>query len=189
MTPIESLLGFARRADRLESLPRTGWLFGGVVAPESVSSHIYQTSLIALWLAEELQADVERVLRIALLHDVGEAILTDLPRPTKEFVGRETMIKAERSAVEHVLVGMPTTWGDAYEEYENAATLEARIVKAADRIQMLVKASIYDAQNRGDVGRFFEIPDHDFGIPIVGEILLEIREMRARGAWAARDLD
>ena len=80
-------------------------------------------------------------------------------------------------------------WLGAYDAYRAADLLEARIVKAADRIQMLAKAATYENQRRGDVARFFEGDDPDFGIPIVGEILVRLRERRALGEWFDADFD
>ncbi len=183
------LLKFAKRADRLDSLPRTGWLFGGVVQPESVAAHVYQTTLIALAIADEVGADAEQVMRVALLHDIGEALITDLPRPTKDFVGRSEMKAAEQKAAAHVLHGLPEQWLDCVQAYDASDSLESRIVKAADRIQMMIKACIYEAQGRGDVARFFDIPDESYGIPFAAELLAELRAMRDAGEWTMADLD
>jgi putative hydrolase of HD superfamily len=77
-------------ANDLKRLPRTGWLLAGIRQPESVADHAYATTLLAMLLADAINADyaiagleepldVARVLRIALLHDLAESQLTDLP--------------------------------------------------------------------------------------------------------------
>lgn len=187
----DKLLRLITRADRLESLPRTGWLVGGVVQPESIAAHIYGVAITALWIADTIDepVDTERVLRIALLHDLGEAITTDLPRPVKQLLGREDVNEAERAAFATIADDAGVPWLDAYEAYTDAEELEARIVKAADRIQMLAKAATYEKQRRGDVSRFFASPDPDFGIPLVADILQQLRIRRDSGTWFDADLD
>lgn len=189
----DELLRFFSRAERLERLPRTGWLVAGVQHPESVAAHGYEVALVALWLADNVDAeiDAEKVLRIALLHDIGEALLTDLPRPVKDFVGEEDVADAEARAREVVLGDVGPGWSEDAESYREQRTAEARIVKAADRIQMLAKSLVYDSQHRGDVERFWEgIEDAgDYGFPLVGRIFDRLEEHWNSGEWYANDLD
>ena len=189
----DELLRFLSRADRLERLPRTGWLVAGVQRPESVAAHGYEVALVALWLADNVAADLdkERVLRIALVHDLGEALLTDLPRPVKELVGRRQVEEAEAEATDQILGPLGEGWAEMAEAYRRAETDEARLVKAADRIQMLVKAMSYHSQSRGDVDRFFEGSGDvdDYGFPLVGRVLERLRERWEAEEWFANDLD
>lgn len=186
---MEVALRFIRRVQRLEALPRTGWLVSGVVAPESVAAHSYEVALIAMWIADEVgEADVERVLRIALLHDVGEALTTDIPTPVKRLIGVEVVHDAERRAAATVLEGRPS-WVQHVEEYEARLSLEARIVKAADVIQMLARALTYDRARRGDVERFFRPARDDYGIPFVRVVLDELYAIYREQRWALSDFD
>jgi putative hydrolase of HD superfamily len=187
----DKLLRLMTRADRLESLPRTGWLVGGVVQPESIAAHLYGVAVGALWIADtiEEQVDVERLLRIALLHDLGEALTSDLPRPVKRLIGKASVDAAEEAAFATIADDAGVPWLGAWDDYQAADSLEARIVKAADRIQMLVKAAIYEKQGRGDVARFFEGRDPSFGIPVVDEVFERLRERRNNGEWFDADFD
>jgi putative hydrolases of HD superfamily len=182
----DKLLRLIARSGRLESLPRTGWMVCGVQGPESIAAHIWETTLIAMWLADHIDepVDTEKVLRIALLHDIGEAMLTDLPWPVKRFIGAEAVAQGEARAVGEVLADAPDDWRAAYGAYDEAHSLEARLVKGADRIQMLAKALQYRSQGRGDVQRFFaeERNFDDFGIELVGAVL-----DRLRAHWDADD--
>lgn len=189
--PADELLELLSRIGRLEDFPRTGWLTGGVQNPESVSAHLYEVAVVTLWLADRVEPDVdtERALRIALLHDVGEAMLTDLPRPVKHFIGDGAVDEAEAAAAETVLGDLGDGWLDAVESYEALDSPEARIVKAADRIQMLAKSLQYDSQDRGDVDRFWEVEENfrDFGFPLVAEIMERLRDHFETGDWYPND--
>ena len=191
--PIDALIRLINRAERLEALPRTGWLISGVSSPESVAAHTYMVTLIALWIADTLGDDCcsETVMRMALIHDIGEAIMTDLPGPVKYFVGKDVLDEAEHKAAHKILDGAPESWGAIYDRYEARDTLEARVVKAADHIQMMAKTLQYAAQGRGDTERFWRNPRNmnDFGIPIVREILDRLKQHREDGAWFSSSFD
>lgn len=176
------LLRMLSRMERLESLPRTGWVVSGVHPPESIASHVYMVTLTALWIADTLNepVDTERLLRLALLHDSSEALLTDLAWPVKRLIDPDVLHAAEEKVARTLFEHAPTPdWGDVLPEYNAAQTLEARIVKASDRIQMLAKALQYESQHRGDTRRFWENPRNfdDFDIPLVRAILDLLRAM------------
>ena len=178
--------------ERLEALPRTGWLVSGVDRPESIAAHCYMVALTALYLADQIDqpVDTERLLRIALLHDAGEAILTDLPAPVKRFIELDAIHDAERRAAALIFEHAPPSWLEAVHAYHEADSIEARLVKAADRIQMLAKALQYETQRRGDVRRFFEATSReDFGFPLVAAIFERLDAMRREGSWWEAGLD
>jgi putative hydrolase of HD superfamily len=129
---------------RLKRLDRTGWVLRGFAnGTESVAAHSFGVSVTAMLLADELLAqgvavEVEKLLRIALLHDWAEARVGDMPRTATLYFGAETRKNAETAAL-HDLVDNEL-YTDLYHEYEERNTLEARLVKAADVIDLLVQA-------------------------------------------------
>ena len=192
-SPARNLLRFLSRAERLEAFPRTGWQVCGVQHPESVAAHSFNMTLVALWICDHVDEEVntEEVLRIALLHDLPEAMLTDLPRPVKRLLGYQACKDAEEAAAARIFEHHPPSWFQAFQHYQQALSLEARIVKAADRIQMLAKALQYRSEQRGRTERFF---DHhqdwdDFGIPLVAEIYSELLRHFQGEPWFAPDFE
>ncbi|MBN9167043.1 MAG: hypothetical protein BGO98_20880 [Myxococcales bacterium 68-20] len=143
--------------DRLAALPRTGWLLRGVVDPESIAEHSFGVCLVATLLIDDLRArgmtvDGERVLRMALVHDAAEAFTGDIPMPAKTEKLDAALEEAEGTLLANVLSPEQLAlWAEA----EAGKTLEARIVKAADKVQMLVKALIYEKQRRGRLDEFW----------------------------------
>src|SRR4051812_17288575 len=89
---------------RLKGLERTGWMLRGIPSgAESVASHSYGVAVAAMLLADEITArgvelNVERVLRVALLHDWAEARVGDMPRTATSYFGAEARKRAERAA-------------------------------------------------------------------------------------------
>ncbi|MBA2661210.1 MAG: HD family hydrolase [Bradymonadaceae bacterium] len=187
------LLRLVSRAERLEALPRTGWIVCGVQNPESVAAHSYMVAIIAMWIADQLAEPIDMafLLRIALLHDIGEAVLTDLPWPVKRFVGSEVLAEAEQRAVDLVLEDSPASWRQAFGAYVERGSIEARIVKAADQIQMLAKACQYASQHRGDTERFWHVARNfdDHGIALVASVFEELSRHHKDGSWFLANFD
>lgn len=167
--------------DRLASLPRTGWLLRGVTDPESIAEHSYGVAVVAAMLVDDLRArgttvDGEKVLRMALVHDAAEVFTGDIPMPAKTDA-----FKAALSAQEDALLQKILTPADhaLWHESESGVSLEARIVKAADKVQMLVKALTYEQQRRGHLDEFFGPPNQrhmDLDLP--REVFAEVLRRR-----------
>ena len=151
---------------RLKALERTGWMLRGIAqGAESVAAHSYGVAVAAMLLADELRArgvsvDVERVLRIALLHDWAEARVGDLPRTASEYFGAEARKRAERAAfgdlVRDAGKAAAAEYNELHEEYEERTSLEARLVKAADVVDLLVQTLAFERAGVRGLDEFWE---------------------------------
>jgi 5'-deoxynucleotidase YfbR-like HD superfamily hydrolase len=107
-------IGILDAVNDLKRLPRTGWLLAGIAVPESIADHSYATAVAALVLACEINrdpsaqglesaVDVEVVLRTALLHDLPESLITDLPHRATRMFTQATKHNAEEAALRMIL--------------------------------------------------------------------------------------
>jgi putative hydrolase of HD superfamily len=158
---------------RLKRLERTGWTLRGLApGAESVAAHSYGVALAAMMLADELivrgeSVDVERVLRMALMHDWAEARVGDMPRTAIEYFGAEARTRAERAAFDAIVRGLgqriEAGYSELHEDYEHRASLEARLVKAADIIDLLVQALAFERAGVRGLDEFWEgVAERDF---------------------------
>ena len=183
-TAAQALLDTLLGLDPLADLPRTGWLMRGVRPCESIADHSYFVAVTVMLLTDALRArgvavDGEQALRMALVHDAPEAKTGDVPMPQKtpEVDAALEALEA-RLAAELLPAEARASWAQA----EAGETLEARLVKCADKIQMLAKALVYERQGRGELAEFWqhELTFADRGVPLVREIFDELRRRRAQ---------
>ena len=151
---------------RLKNLDRTGWTLRGLPAgTECVAAHSFGVSVAAMMLADELAAhgtkvDVERLLRMALLHDWSEARLGDMPRTATDYFGSDNRKRAELSAFGDIVSGFDageTLYRELFDDYELRASLEARLVKAADVIDLLVQVLALERAGVRGLDEFWDV--------------------------------
>lgn len=162
------LARFLRAVGRLKFTPRTGWRDRGIppIEVESVADHTFRTALIAWLLAfEDPSLDQNRVLLLALVHDLAESLTGDFPPyessdipagdPAAFFNRRqlpsqrqaERKRAAEADAMAQLVAMLPplaaASLRDAWREIEARATPEARFVKGADRLEAYLQSREY----------------------------------------------
>jgi putative hydrolase of HD superfamily len=155
---------------RLKAVPRLGWLLRGVRDVESVAAHSFGVAFTAMLIGDlargrGMAVDLERVLRMALLHDLTEARIGDLPSTIKPYFDRAALQRAEERAAGEMLQPLGWLGGEWYAlwlEYEERRTLEARLVKAADKLDLLLQACEYEKGGARDLGEFWIGAEEEF---------------------------
>lgn len=129
------------------------------------------------------EADPARLFRICILHDLGEAIGGDIPAPEQAARGGKSA--AERADLVQFLAPLPAELRAEFlalwDEYEAAATPEARLAKALDKFETIIQ------HNQGANPPGF---DYDFNLgygrqysehhPLLAEIRAELDRDTAR---------
>ena len=149
-----SLINFLSTVITLKRIPRSGWITHGVslLDVESVADHTFATCAISLLLTDleqrrGLRVNAERVLRIATLHDLAEALTFDISKSYLTYLGergRAMKNEIETSAWKYLArsigsVSLSNGYTRLQRQYVNNVTVEARIVHAADSIDILLQ--------------------------------------------------
>lgn len=168
MTEAE-LIAFGLELTTLKRVPRSGWLLRGVPHVESVAEHAYATATLALALCDVLNAsgelaaplDAGRVLTIALLHDLAEARLTDLPGPARRLIPEDVKSRAEATAMASILAPLPSAERllAAWREFEDDSTPEGHLVRDADKLEMMVQCTRYERSGVRGLDEFWAAVD------------------------------
>ena len=133
----EELLRFLQLAERLKSVPRHCYTAEG--ERESVAAHAWRVALLALLLEKEQpDIDMRRVIELALVHDLGEAVTGDIP----SFLKTERDESVESDALSQIVSLLPAPEGERlrslFQEWEAGSTREARFCRALDKLEAVI---------------------------------------------------
>jgi putative hydrolases of HD superfamily len=166
---------------RLKRLDRTGWTLRGLPnGTESVASHSFGVSVTAMLLVDKLIAqgivvNVEKVLRIALLHDWAEVRVGDMPRTATMYFGSEARKQAETAAFSDIVSELDEgLYASLYNDYERRESFEARLVKAADVLDLLVQVLALERAGARGLNEFWEVAEKpEFNLDGVAEQIVQ----------------
>ena len=164
---VTAVLNTLLHGNQLKRTARTGWVQRGVPHAENVAAHSFGVVFVALVLAQvceeslEETLDLGRLLAIAALHDLPEALTTDIPTPAWRHLPPGIKTEAERGAMQEILgeIAFGPTFLELWEELHANQTPEARLVHDADKLEMYLQAMVYEKQtgNR-QLAEFWERP-------------------------------
>ena len=178
----EAILNFIEEIGILKSLPRTGWLVHGIKNGESIADHCYRMTLLSMILADTLitqgiKLDTEKVMRLALLHEIAEARIGDIPFTVLTYIPQEIKGLGEKKAVTSMLeqFGSIGRWyQELWTEFEQNETIEAKLVRAADKLELMIQVLEYEKLGYQSLDQFWENDwnQQGFGVnPLVQEIM------------------
>jgi putative hydrolase of HD superfamily len=176
-----SLLDLFLEAQTLDRVPRSGYVLRGVAEPESVTEHTWHVLFLVWVLGAGIEGmDVARAVEIALVHDLAELRIGDLPRTSSHYFPEGAKRTAEAAAMADVLAPLAERALPLYEDYQQGRTPEARLVKACDKLQLMLKVAVYERWGTGALAEFWDNPDNfpDGGFPAVKELFEELRARR-----------
>lgn len=164
------ILDFIIEIGELKRLKRRGWVLSEVKRPESVAQHTFQMTMIAWAIGKLKGLDTDRVVKIALAHDLCEVyagdqtpydpILTDSAKTNKKLVSKpprlpylqkmEWLIKRkdeEWKALVKLTSRLTKSWQEEivglWIDFEEGLTKEGRFVYQVDKLVNLLQAIEY----------------------------------------------
>jgi putative hydrolases of HD superfamily len=156
----------------LKELVRSGWLREGISQPESVADHSFRTALLALALGPELGVNVEKLVKMLLVHDLGESDPRVGDITPFDGISLEEKHRLESTAMEHLCSNLPNgvemlaLWRD----YEAGQSAEAIVAKQFDTFEMVLQAFEYEKKQGIDLGGFREQARNRLHLPILLEM-------------------
>ncbi len=174
------VLHLFREIHPLDRVPRAGFLLRGVPVPESVSAHSHFLSLLALLVVDQFPGkwNVEKVLTMAIIHDLAEAKMMDVPMPITQKYFSTEKTQAEQTVFDRLIEGFSIRYSDLHREFHEVSSPEAKLVRGLDKVQMMLKVLNYEREHQGDLTEFWENPKNfnDYGIEITRKLFETICE-------------
>lgn len=140
MTSIQQYYQFIKEAEKLKSVTRTAWSQKG--RRESTAEHSWRLALFAGIISEDYpKLNITKVLMMCLIHDIGELEDGDVSAVLRPDSRQKDQKEIE--AAKRVFSLLPSPSGERLlkllEEYQEAQTPEARLVKALDKAETIIQ--------------------------------------------------
>jgi putative hydrolase of HD superfamily len=177
-------LEFLRGAERLKDTTRTAFTSEG--RQETVAAHTWRLCLMALVLEDHFPGvDFARLIKMCIIHDLGEAISGDIPAIHQDPEGSKT--DQERKDLLELLAPLSDDLRDhiveLWDEYEGASTDEAKLAKALDKMETILQhnqgKNPADFDYRFNLGYGRKYTEGDPVIVALRQVLDEETECRA----------
>jgi len=134
----EQLIEFLGVLEKLKCNTRHNWTTNG--RQESVAEHSWRLAVLAMLMEDDFpELDMNKVIRMCLIHDWGEAVTGDIPA----FIKTEADEEKEADAIETLLKNLPETISSVFltmfKEMSDLTSDEAILVKALDKTETLIQ--------------------------------------------------
>ena len=138
------LVEFFRRSGQLKKVPRSGWKRVGVKSPESVADHTFRTALFCMIFSSLEGLDELKMLQMAIIHDLPEAVIGDLTPSEKAKANKKSEENAMRSLLAFLPKEVQGKYVEVWREYASGDTVEARAVRQLEKLEMALQAREYE---------------------------------------------
>ena len=151
---------FFEKVLELKNVPRQGWKEKlEIDNPESVADHSYSTAVLSMILSDMKGLNSERIIRMALLHDLAESIIGDI---TPDHITKNEKNAKENNAIKQILKNLPDDITESYFEiwndYQKKISKEAILLHEIDKLEMAFQAKFYQKKGitKEDLKTFFD---------------------------------
>jgi putative hydrolase of HD superfamily len=166
----------------LKQLYRQGWLNSSISREscESVAEHTFGVAVLAMTLADMYFPDLnrEKVLQMALIHDLGEVYAGDIV--PEDRISSEKKYQLEKESVSRILEKIlpGQKYLSLWKEFETGESLESQFIRQVDKLEMAFQASIYEHQHGVDLDDFFDSAKKELKLDKLHNILSELENIR-----------
>jgi putative hydrolase of HD superfamily len=146
---LEEIVEFYELAIKLKKVKRAGWVQQlQTENVESVADHTFLTALMAMVLADLKGFDTEKIVRMALLHDLEEIIIGDLTPRDKEKISAKELKRMKEDAMKKIVLSIPKKLRPKYlklmKEHKKYKSKEAKLLNEIENLEMIFQALEYE---------------------------------------------
>jgi putative hydrolase of HD superfamily len=171
---------FFQKVLELKNIQREGWREKlEINNPESVAEHIYSTTVISMILSDLEGLNTEKIIRMALLHDLAESVIGDM---TPNNIEKNEKIKKENHAMNEILKNLPSKIAKSYFEiwndYQKNSSEESKLLHDIDKLEMAFQAKFYQDSGipKEKLQTFFDTAKKEIKNKNLHKILLNFME-------------
>lgn len=149
MTPRE-LIEFSKIIGKLKTTYRHCYTEDG--RRESVADHSWRIALMAMLCEKQFEdIDINKVIKMCLIHDFGEAVTGDIPAFDKTEEHEDIEEKAITKLLKHLPAYLEAELNSLFDEMEALQTKEAKLWKSLDNMEAVL------AHNESDISTWLPL--------------------------------
>jgi 5'-deoxynucleotidase YfbR-like HD superfamily hydrolase len=169
----------------IKKIKRQGWVREGIINDESVADHSFRVAIMAMFFGEKLDVDTNKLIRMALIHDVAEGIKGDKVVERGKNIDTQSREEKDKEEIEI----LKQIFGDIQEgeefikiqeEISEGKTKEAKVFKQLERLEMAAQAFEYEEEYGKDLSEFFENTLLYISHPFLKELIETIKTIRSK---------
>lgn len=143
---MKNIYNYFKEINKLNETIRTGWINRKIPLDrlESVGEHTFTMALLSLSVIDkyDLKLNIEKVLKMILIHELGEIDVGDIALPNAEQAKQKYI--GELNCVNRICDVLEEDWMlDLWKEFEEKKTEEALFVYKMDKLQAVMQARYY----------------------------------------------
>lgn len=150
MSKEQNVINYYVLCNKLKNIVRTGWINWNVQREriESIAEHIFGVQMLAIAMKSEYQYDIDinKVIFMLAIHELGETIIGDL---TQFQIDKKEKERLEHEAVHNILGSMldGNVIEDLFLEFDAHETPEAIFAYQCDKLECDIQSKLYDQEN------------------------------------------
>lgn len=185
LPPPKKTIEFIMKIGKSKKIARSGWIREEIKDPESVAEHSFQLSVLAMILADQLGVDKEKLIKMALLHDLGAVVTKDIVwsrggvvdmKKESEKIDREK----KEIAKAFKIIGRSKEYLEIFQEMVERTTQEAKLFWELDKLEMAIQSLDYELSQNKKLDEFFINADLNIYSPLLRKIMDEVVKQRPR---------
>ncbi|MEB8805537.1 HD domain-containing protein [Bacillus cereus] len=137
---LQNIISFVKELEHLKNTLRTAWTKDN--RQESVAEHSWRLAIFSLVLEDHfLNMDFNTIIRMCLIHDLGEAYEGDTPAILN--INKQEKLQQESQSISKLTASLSENTRnkifELWEEYNKGETEEAKLVKALDKMETIIQ--------------------------------------------------
>lgn len=179
----KKMFDFLTIVGKSKKIHRAGWVRERVKDPESVAEHSFRVSVLAMVIADPLGLDKEKLIKMALLHDLGEAVTGDIVWSRGNIIDikkRAEKEQIEKQGLEKIFKTLENSdeYRKTFEEMIERSSAEAKVFWQIDKIEMSMQALEYEKDQNKHLDEFFINAGLQIETPLLKKVFGEILRRR-----------
>lgn len=152
-------IDFAYIIGKTKKIKRSGWIRENIHEPESVAEHSFRLTVLAMVLAPQLKINSEKLIKMAITHDIAEAEIGDWVAERGKKIDKklkQSKEKQETKIIHDIFAQFGGEFSNTFNEMLARKTKTAKIFWQLDKLEMAIQAHEYEVEQKKDLQEFFE---------------------------------